>query len=469
MPVELIAPKLGLTMTSGTVTEWMVAPGAEVGEGDVLYLMTTDKTETEVEADGAGTLHPAVGPGTVVEPGAVVGWLLAPGEEPPAGDAATGGPSGGTPAVEAPVGGPSTAPAPEPAPPSPLSSPSAGRVVASPYARRRAEVLDVDLSAVAGTGPGGRIVAADVEEATAAASSSAAGEAAARPVSVAATPLAGRLAGRLGLDLTAVAGTGPGGRVRVEDVIAAAGAPAPAPAAAPLAPPRPAPGDRVPLGGMRKVIAERMTSSLREAAQLTLHREVEVDALLAFRADLRDSWDDGAGPLPSLTDLVVKAVALALPRHPLLNSSLVGEEIRLHPVVDVGVAVAVPDGLLVPVARSADELPLAALAALTRSLATKAREGRLAPSDVEASTFTVSALGAAGIDTFTPILNSPNVAILGVGRVREAVAWVDGAPVPSSVMGLSLTIDHRVVDGAPGAAFLAEVARLLAAPLRLVV
>jgi pyruvate dehydrogenase E2 component (dihydrolipoamide acetyltransferase) len=199
-------------------------------------------------------------------------------------------------------------------------------------------------------------------------------------------------------------------------------------------------------------------------AQLTLTSDVEMEAASDLRRQLREA---GADDPPSYSDLVIAAVALALRRHPALNASVVGDTIVRYEQVNIGMAVALDDGLIVPVLRDADRLSLSSLAASTRQLADRARAGTLTVDDVRDATFCVSSLGMLGIDAFTPVINPPNVAILGVGRVRDDVAWIGGAARRARRMVLSLTIDHRAIDGAPGARFLSEVGDLLEYPSQL--
>jgi pyruvate dehydrogenase E2 component (dihydrolipoamide acetyltransferase) len=214
---------------------------------------------------------------------------------------------------------------------------------------------------------------------------------------------------------------------------------------------------------MRQTIAERMTQSLHTMAQLTIHTEVDATDLVRLREQLKEEFD------LTYTDLLIKAVAKALKAHPILNAALVGDEIHLLQEIHIGMAVALEDGLLVPVVRDADKKTLQEIAQETRRLAQGAREGTLTVDEVTGSTFTVTNLGAYGVDGFTPIINPPEVAILGVGRIVDKPAIHDGQIVRRSIMMLSLTIDHRIVDGAPGAQFLRTVKQLLESPYRLLV
>jgi pyruvate/2-oxoglutarate dehydrogenase complex dihydrolipoamide acyltransferase (E2) component len=470
MPVEIQIPKLGLTMREATVACWLASDGQLVTVGDAVLELTTDKVQTEIVAEGAGILHQAVTAGTLLPVGAVAGWLLAPGEAPPAG-AASRIPSA---AIAAQDGHDSALIV-------PTVARNGTRILASPNARRIAALMSVDLATVDGSGPEGRIVSEDVQAAAgsgltaAAPASTASAEVAPSGLTLAmASPLARRLALRLGVDLDAVSGTGPGGRITVDDVVTAAGEwqrgserPAPAGSQAEPAAPRHRSGDCIPLRGMRGIIAERMHASLHEMAQLTLTADAGADALLELRQRLRYEWEPAGLAVPGITDLVMKAAALALRDHPLLNATVANGEIHLVRDIHLGMAVALDDGLVVPVVRHADLLPVTDLAAETARLAAAAREGRLRLDEMEGHTFSVTTLGAQGIDAFTPIINAPDVAILGVGRIRDSVKWDGDRPARARVVTLSLTIDHRAVDGAPGARFLRSVADNLESPMRL--
>jgi pyruvate dehydrogenase E2 component (dihydrolipoamide acetyltransferase) len=218
---------------------------------------------------------------------------------------------------------------------------------------------------------------------------------------------------------------------------------------------------------MRGVIASRMHASLSEMAQLTLGTDATMDAALALRAQLKQQWADAGLPVPTITDLIVRAAALALRDHPRLNASVIENAIHVQPDINVGVAVALDDGLLVPVVKAADRMPLSAIASETRRMAGEARVGKLSLPDLEGGTFTVSTLGSYGIDFFTPVISPGQVAILGVGRLRDSVRWEGEQPVRTQVLTLSLTFDHRAVDGAPAADYLRSVVARLQNPLGL--
>ena len=448
MAIEVLIPKLGLTMEYGLIEEWLVAPGTAVEPGDPLLRLATDKVDVEVEAEGSGLFHPVVESGAELPPGALIGWLLEVGEELP-------GAVAGTPPAQ-------QAPAP------------AGRLFSSPNARRIARERGIDFTRLNGTGPGGRIITADVLDAAAAQQTPPAAQPTAPAVEQAApaveqaapaaigprsvTPLVRRDAAAAGVDLAAVVGTGPGGKVLRSDV---------AVAAARSTPPSTPETSVIPLTGMRRVIATRMHASLQEMAQLTLGTEANMDTAMALRAQLKQQWRQAGLSVPSITDLVIRAAALALREHPRLNASVHDGAIHVQPEINVGFAVALEEGLMVPVLKRADQLPLSTIAAQSRRLAQAARSGRLTLPELEGGTFTVSTLGNFGIDFFTPVITSGQVAILGVGRLRDGVRWEENTPVKTQVLTLSITFDHRALDGVPAAGYLRSVASRLANPLAL--
>jgi len=465
MPTEIYLVKVGMSMTEGVVEEWCVPDGGTVEKGALLYRLETEKVNLDVDADASGTVKQLVAEGVTMKPGDVVGYIYASGEVIP--DQLPGAAAAGV-AEAAPVA------ASRPAAVAVASEASAatstattgegGRLLASPAARRLAAELDVEISSLTGTGPGGRIVEADVQ---AAADETSRGSRAA-PTS----PIARRRARELDVDLTLVDGTGPGGRITKEDVERAAAAAQRRPAQREPAPREPVAagaGDRVvPVRGMRRTIATRMHESLQTMAQLTMNMDVVMDEAVRLRNQLVAEWQD-EGVKPGYTDLVIRAAAKALEKHPDMNATFSDTEIVLLGQVNVGMAVALEEGLIVPVVKNANQLSVRALAQETSRLAAAARDGKLGIDDLQGGTFTVTALGMFGVDSFTPIINAPQIGILGVNRIRDDLAWDGNKPVKQQRMTLSLTWDHRALDGAPAARFLATIRDLLEAPYRLLI
>lgn len=464
MATDVPMPKLGLTMVEATIVDWLVPDGAEVVAGQPILAIETDKTETEVVAPASGRLHQLGRPGELHACGERIAVLLDPGEPHE------------TPAREPSLASPAAPFVPASTSHAPAVSVGARRPV-SPNARRVAAGLGVDLDAVQGTGPGGRIVSEDVESyaasrPTSGSSVAAPGPSVVRPAPVAPGPTvvasaaARHLADLLGLDLSLVP-VDPVERmvtretvvlhVRERLALAERGS-----LRAPGAPLLQDPSQVVRLSGMRGTIARRMTASLREMAQLTLTMDADVSSVLADRARRLEMAGSG---VPSITDYVLAAAARALVRHPWVNSQVTADGVAYLPEVHLGVAVAVDGGLLVPVLRNAAHRDLAGLAQESARLAASARSATLTPADLEGGTFSVSALGAYGVDAFTPVVNPPNTGILGVGRVRDDVVLrSDGTVGTRARMTLSFTWDHRAFDGVPAAEFVRTIVELLARP-----
>ena len=399
MPSEIYLVKAGMTMEEGTVEEWYVADGKRAEPGEMLYRLETEKVNLDVDAETAGTVKHLVGAGTTCKPGDVVGYIYADDETIP-----------------------DVLPTPKPRPE--IAAPSATDSDAKPEKPAAARPRRA----------GGRI---------------------------AASPVARKLAGELGLDLADVTGTGPRGRITKEDVQAAADAAATAPGKAQA-------GSSTPLTGMRRTIAERMHGSLRDTAQLTMDMEVAMDDAVKLRRDLVAEWES-EGIRVTYTDLVLAASTKALVKHPAMNSALQDDALVHFGAVHLGVAVALDEGLIVPVIKDAQAKSLKEIAAVSAELAGRARDGKLTLDEVEGGTFTVTSLGMFGVDTFTPILNPPQAGILGVGRIYDGLRWEGDTAVKAAMMRLSLTWDHRVLDGAPAAEFLAAVRDFLESPYRLLV
>ena len=435
MAVEFLMPKLGLTMEEGTIVAWLVSDGVEVVEGAEVVEIETDKVVSVVEASGSGVLRALGQVGSTYACGERIGWFLEPGESPPVGDDQPTGSTSGS-------AGDQRQPAPDPVEAAPTEG---GRLLASPNARRLAAERGVDLAGVIGSGPEGRIVSQDLPTAGSIRGAPAPGQEA--------SSAARQLAALVGVDLELVRAGGPESRITRADVarhlrerLDSTYSPETTPS-----PLLQAPSSTMPMTGMRGTIADRMLASLQEMAQLTLTMDVGMDAVVRHRESL-----DG-DTRPGYTDYVVAAAAGALGEHRVVNSQIHDGQLALLPDIHVGVAVAVDGGLLVPVVKEADSLSLDAISAETTRLAAAARTGSLSHDEIEGATFSVTALGMYGVDAFTPVINPPNTAILGVGRLRDGVRWQDGVAVPTCALTLSLTWDHRAFDGAPAAEFTAAV------------
>ncbi len=471
MATEFIMPKLGLTMEEGTILEWLVEDGAAITPGMPVLRIETDKVESDVESPAGGILHRTADVGDTFPCGATIGFLLADGEQPPA-VAKPAAPSAAP--VAAPVASTATASAPV------ARASSDGRQFVSPNAKRVARDLGVDIATVVGTGPNGRVIAADGENAhqdPSARRAPAAVVASVPPIvssngQVLATAAARQLAELLGLDLSLVPYDPTDGRITRDGVAAyvrarlatPTSAPTTSAAAvkAPLAPASQTPTSVKKMSGMRGTIAKRMHSSLQEMAQLTLHMDADLDAVVADREARKAA---GNASLPGFTDYVIAACARALRLHPIVNSQVTDDGIALLPDVHVSMAVALDEGLIVPVIKNTLALDLPGLADETKRLSSAAREGKLALGELEGGTFSVSTLGMFGVDGFTPVINPPNTAILGVGRLRDdVVLGAKGKPSTVKRMTLSLTWDHRVFDGAPAAQFCKSIVDLLSDP-----
>jgi len=427
MATTLTMPKLGLTMTEGKVVKWLRRDGEQVDQGQPVVVVMSKKITYEMEAPASGILRTVAQPKESCKVTEVIGFILEPGEPMPEIEKAT---TPATPADDA---------VPTPEAPAPAVDDRPREVRSSPAARRLARELGVDITQVQGSGTGGRINEQDVQAFYDGQSR------------IDATPLARRMAEEEGLDLASIPGTGPDGRITEDDVLGVLEGRAPAGAVPPKV---------IPFAGMRQAVAEAMTDSLHSMAQLTLTSHADVTALAGLRDVLCRRWEARI----SYTDLIVKAAALALREHPILNSTLVGAEIALHDAINIGVAVALDQGLIVPVVREADKKSVLEIHRALRDLAERARGDQLTVDEVTGGTFTVTNLGMYRVDAFTPIVNPPEVAILGVGQISEHLALANGRVTARSRMALSLTIDHRVVDGAPGAAFLQTLVELLEEP-----
>jgi pyruvate dehydrogenase E2 component (dihydrolipoamide acetyltransferase) len=439
MITKVLMPKLSDAMETGKVIKWLKKEGDAVKGGDVIAEIETDKANVEIEAFGGGVLRKImVGEGGQVPVGDMIGVIADPADD---------------------IGSVATAPSPRPAAaaPAPSAAPSTARPDPLPamesYKSAPATNAVVPMSAAPAQAPG-------------------------RDGRVKASPLARKVAAQSGVDLRLLQGTGPGGRIVRRDVETAAAAPRPA--AAPAAAAAPAPSrpqfvipqrseaefeDR-PLSAMRAIIAKRMPLSKAPVPHFYVTSEVSMDRAWALRAELNGLEGQ---PKVSVTDMVIKACALALLKNPGVNAQLQGQNLRVFNRAHIGIAVALDEGLITPVLRDCDVKPLAQIAVEARDLAERARGGKLRAQEFSGATFSVSNLGMFDVEEFSAIINPPEGAILAVGSVLEKPVAESGQLRVGRRMKMTISCDHRVMDGAMGARFLQDVKRLLEEPLRLLV
>jgi pyruvate dehydrogenase E2 component (dihydrolipoamide acetyltransferase) len=394
MAVKLLMPKLGLNMVEGKVTEWIKKEGDQVKKGDAIYVVETDKVTNEVEAPENGKLVKIlVKEGEVVPVRQVVGILAGDGEQ-----------------------------------------------------------VDID-ALLAETMPGSAAVKLSTQVATPANAST--------PISatsvggqVMASPLAKRLAAEKGIGLETIKGSGPGGRITIEDIEKVINTKGMSSPSAEL------PGKLVPLTGVRKVVAERMTLSATSIPMVTLNSELDMTALINFREEMKKESKEKS-EIPGYNAIVAYLSAKALKEFPYLNASFTDKGIRLMDVINIGVAVDTPEGLLVVVVRDADKKSIMEINSELNALAERALNHKSAPLDLGGSTFTITNLGMAGVDSFNPIINPPEAGILGIGRFIEKDILKEGKVQRGFSATFSLTFDHRVIDGAPAAHFLQRLNELI--------
>ncbi|WP_235875179.1 pyruvate dehydrogenase complex dihydrolipoamide acetyltransferase [Saccharopolyspora aridisoli] len=412
---DIQMPRLSDTMEEGVIANWHKQVGDKVARGEVVAEIETDKALMELEAYDDGVLEKIlVEAGTTVpigEPIAVLG--------DGSGSAAEAAPASATPAPAA------AEPAAEEAPAAPApaaaaveaAAPSGSKPKASPLAKAVAKEKGVDLGTVQGSGPGGRIIRADIE----AAASAAPAEPTPAPAAQASAPA-----------------------VVNDDV------------------------EEIPLSNIRKVTAKRLTESKQNAPHFYLTSAIDVTELLEFRASLNERLQSAGGPKISVNDLIVKAVATSLRANPAVNVSFAGDKMLQHKRINLGVAVAIEGGLVVPVVKDADHKSVSQIATESRELAGRAREGKLKLDEMSGGTFSISNLGMFGIEQFSAVINPPEAAILAVGAARDEVQVRDGEFVARKILRVTLSADHRAVDGAVGAAFLQQFTSLLEDPIRII-
>jgi len=447
MATKVLLPMLGQTMEEGTIIKWFKQEGEHVEKGEPLLEVMTDKVNMEVESPASGIVRRIlVHPDETVPvhaPIAILGTADEPIDDILA-EVVTEEPR--KPAVE-------TAQPVVAAPGAEQVAPEVTPVIASPRAKRLARQKNVPIEALAGhgTGPGGRIVEKDVDAYVARIS---------EEEKVRATPLAQKIAVQEGIDLRHLVGTGPQGKVTRDDVLQAA------------TPIKPYPGlesRSIPLTGIRKTVADNVARSAQTIPHVTLTTEVDMTEVVRLREQVLAEFERKYGTRLTFTDIIIKAAARAILDHPMVNSSLQGNEIRIFGEVNIGVAVALEGGLIVPVVRNADKKTLAEISSSLKSLADKARSGGLSSEDLAGGTFTITNLGSYGVDAFNPIISPGQSAILGVCRIARKPVVVGDSVEIRSVMNLCLSFDHRVLDGAPAAQFLQRVKELLESPYQLLI
>jgi pyruvate dehydrogenase E2 component (dihydrolipoamide acetyltransferase) len=404
MSSQVTLPRLGQGMETGTIVRWLKSEGETVEKGEPLYELDTEKVTQEVEAEASGVLLKILaGEGEEIEVGKAIAVIGEAGEAVSVPEAA--------PAPKEPKEAPGEAEAqpaaaPEPVPAAPVEQRNGGRIKASPLARRIARERGIELSSLRGTGPEGRIVAEDVERAAASAG---------------------------GVPGAPAAAPAPSGEVEV-----------------------------VKLNQMRKTIARRMTEAW-QAPAFQISMSADMTASIRLREALLARVEEG-GVRPTYSDILTKVVALALMRHRDVNAHFAGDSVKLFPTANIGIAVAVPHGLVVPVIRSCERLSIPEIALARADVVSRTREGKLQAEDLDGGTFTISNLGMYGVERFNAVLNPPQAGILAVGAIEERAVVVDGDLEIQARMDLTLTVDHRSVDGATGAEFLATVKSFLEEP-----
>lgn len=459
MPHPITIPRLGWSMEKGTFVQWLKAPGDYVTVGEAIYLLEGEKAAQEIESVDSGTLCvPADAPqtGSQVRVGEVVGFLLSDSEQPPS-------TVGNKPPLL-------TA-----APPSLTAQPQALASLfttsrdaihyptsraAGPAARRLARELGMDLSSVPTPDPTGRVLSGDLSQSAGLSAKNLLLNS--NTKRVVATPRARHTARQLGIDWTQVAGTGRSGRIRERDILSSRRQEDPTSAHIPFQEiPPTEPGSYQAASKLRRSIAQRMSAGVHQAVPVTLTTKVDAQSLVVYRERLKKMLSDDE-PVPGYNDVLIHLVAQTLRDQPELNACWYRGGIHTYSAIHIATAVDTSGGLLAPVVRHADQLSAMEIAKITRQLIDQARAGKLTQSQLSGATFTVSNLGMFGIDAFTPILNLPQAAILGIGRIVQEPVVREGRVEVGETLSLSLTFDHRVTDGAPAARWLQRLSQKIA-------
>jgi len=442
LATSIIMPALEMAQETGKLIRWLKHEGETVAKGEPVMEIETDKVTVEIEATASGALGGIIAhEGDDIPVGQTIAWILAPGESAPAATASAAPMATGR------------------------ASTKSAIVSASPLARRIAEEHSIDLAAIKPNG--GRIEKADVLayiDKQAAHTSS-------QPQAVnqittrlsPASPKARRLATERGLDLARVSGSGPNGAVLAADVSAVV----PSMPEATVAATAPQAADVESISNIWRVMAKHMTASWTSVPHFYLMREVAAQGLVDMRTRITPAIEKRGGLKPTYTDLLVKLVAVALRDHPRANASWIDDGIRLEREINIGIATAIDDGLIVPVIHHADQLSIGEIATQRKDLVTRANDNKLRPADIAGGSFTLTNLGMYNVDVFNAIVNSPQAAILAVGRIVDRVVPLNGEPAVRPMLTLSLSCDHRVIDGARAAKFLDDLANLIEEPWRL--
>ncbi|WP_454947839.1 dihydrolipoamide acetyltransferase [Gemella sanguinis] len=462
MAVEVIMPKAGSEMEEGEIVQWFKNEGDHVEEGEVLLEIVTDKVNMEVEAEATGTLLKILAQaGDVVPVVQTIAWIGEPGEKIP-GASESGEVAPAETIIEKKV---------DYTPVKEVEKVDYSGLRATPAARAYARKKGIDLSKVKGSGSKGRIHKDDVLDYK-------------LNSKVKISPLAERIAKIEGINTESIVGTGPNGKIMKADIMAVLhGAPkveaAPKAEVAPKAPKAPkAPNENqwgvvetVPMSPMRKVISKRMSESYFSAPTFVVNVEVDMTELLALRKKVVDAIIEETGKKATVTDFISLAVIKSLMKHPYVNASLSSDEkeMYLHHYVNLSIAVGMDSGLVVPVIKGADKMSLKELVVASKEITTKALNGKLKPDEMADSTFTISNLGMYGVKSFVPIINQPNTAILGVSATVPKPVVYNGEVTVRPIMTLTLTADHRVVDGLEGAKFMKTLKEAIENPLSLLI
>ena len=462
MAVEVIMPKAGSEMEEGEIVQWFKNEGDHVEEGEVLLEIVTDKVNMEVEAEATGTLLKILAQaGDVVPVVQTIAWIGEPGEKIP-GASESGEVAPAETIIEKKV---------DYTPVKEVEKVDYSGLRATPAARAYARKKGIDLSKVKGTGPKGRIHKDDVLDYK-------------LNSKVKISPLAERIAKIEGINTESIVGTGPNGKIMKADIMAVlhgaqkveAAPKAEVAQKAPKAPKAPNENqwgvvETVPMSPMRKVISKRMSESYFSAPTFVVNVEVDMTELLALRKKVVDAIIEETGKKATVTDFISLAVIKSLMKHPYVNASLSGDEkeMYLHHYVNLSIAVGMDSGLVVPVIKGADKMSLKELVVASKEITTKALAGKLKPDEMADSTFTISNLGMYGVKSFVPIINQPNTAILGVSATVQKPVVLNGEVTVRPIMTLTLTADHRVVDGLEGAKFMKTLKEAIENPLSLLI